>query len=180
MNPDDLYTLKVWMTMVTGRIEYCAIGHEAFCPRTQSTSSTTDTNLPRSGNLALSQSATASMSLASNPPELALDGDETTHWGAGDFPVQWIEVDLGSPATVSEIRLLTSQSPAGNTLHSIKVRGENDNLSEVHQFDQFTSDDEWLIFKPETPLENVQIIRIETLESPSWVSWVEIQVFGTR
>jgi len=47
-------------------------------------------------------------------------------------------------------------------------------------FDQVTRDATWLTFTPGAPIEDVQIIRIETLESPSWVAWSEIQVIGTR
>ena len=32
MNPDDLYKLNVWMTMVGGRVGYCATGKDAYCP----------------------------------------------------------------------------------------------------------------------------------------------------
>ena len=46
------------------------------------------------------------------------------------------------------------------------------------RFSQMTRSEDWLIFKPETPLENIQIVRVETTLSPSWVAWKEIQVFG--
>jgi predicted amidohydrolase YtcJ len=32
MNPDDLYKLSVWMTMVGGEVGYCAEGKDAYCP----------------------------------------------------------------------------------------------------------------------------------------------------
>lgn len=32
MNPDDLYKLGVWMTMVNGTVKYCAPGKDAYCP----------------------------------------------------------------------------------------------------------------------------------------------------
>jgi predicted amidohydrolase YtcJ len=35
MNPDDLYKLNVWMTMVGGVVRYCAGGKEAYCPVAQ-------------------------------------------------------------------------------------------------------------------------------------------------
>lgn len=34
IDPDQLIDLKVWMTMINGRVEYCAAGAEAFCPST--------------------------------------------------------------------------------------------------------------------------------------------------
>ena len=35
VNPNDLKDLEVWMTMVGGKVEYCAPGHEEFCPLSQ-------------------------------------------------------------------------------------------------------------------------------------------------
>ena len=32
MDSGELYELKVWMTMVGGKVEYCTIGHEGICP----------------------------------------------------------------------------------------------------------------------------------------------------
>lgn len=175
-----LKDLKVWMTMIAGKVEYCAAGRESLCPEPQAVTPTPAANLQTTGNLALNQSTKSSKSHNDNPSRMAVDGNESTYWGAGDFAPQWIEVDLGAPATVTEIRLQESQSPSGKTVHRILVRSANGDFSEVHRFEQFTSDGDWLIFKPATPLENIQIVHIETLDSPSWVSWFEIQIFGER
>ncbi len=32
MDPDDLYKISVWMTMVNGKVEYCAPGMDSYCP----------------------------------------------------------------------------------------------------------------------------------------------------
>ena len=130
-------------------------------------------------NLALNQSTTASNSLQS-PSNMAVDGDVSTAWGAGDFPPQWIEIDLGAPATITTIRLHVTQHPYGDTLHRILVRNVNGDFSEVFRFEQYTYTGQWLVFTPEKPSEDVQIVRIETLSSPSWVGWLEIQVLGER
>jgi len=174
---DELKDLQVWMTMVAGNVEYCATGREDFCPSI--TTVETQQDLPTSGNLALNQTVTA-FSSSQFAAEFAVDGDEATSWGSGDFAPQWIEIDLGAPATITGMRLLTSQSPPGDTVHVVSVRGENGIFSEVYRLDQFTQDAEWLTFAPDAPLENVRVVRIETIESPSWVSWIEIQVLGER
>jgi predicted amidohydrolase YtcJ len=180
IHPDSLRDLEVWMTMVEGKIEYCAEEQEDLCTGKQDAASAPPPDLPASGNLAVNRSTTASNSLPDKPPRFAVDGDESTHWASGDGPTQWIEVDLGAPATATEIRLLPSQYPEGNTLHVLSVRGESGVFTEIHRFAQFTRDNDWLVFEPGTPLENVRFLRIETLESPSWVSWFEVQVIGTR
>ena len=174
VDPQNLKDLQVWMTMVAGRVEYCAAGQEALCPGDQAAE-----NLPSSGNLALHQSVRASNNMQ-NPAELVVDGNESTSWGAGDFAPQWIEIDLGAPASISEIRLLVGQSPDGKTRHRILVGSKGGTLTEIHLFEQITQDVTWITFTPDAVIEDVQIVRIETLESPSWVAWLEIQVIGTR
>ena len=129
-------------------------------------------------NLSLGATAIASRSLPAETPEKAIDGLADTQWGAGFDALQWIEVDLGMPARISEIRLMVAQFPEGNTIHIIKVRSADGNFSEASRFNQMTRSEDWLIFKPETPLENIQIVRVETTRSPSWVAWKEIQIFG--
>ena len=140
---------------------------------------TPTTTLASSGNLALNRTVRASSS-RQYAEERAVDGKETTSWGAGAYAPQWIEIDLGAPATISGFRLRVGQSPSGRTKHRILVGREGALLTEIHEFDQATEDAAWLTFSPAAPLEDVQIVRIETLESPSWVAWYEIQVIGTR
>ncbi len=40
VDPNKFLDLKVWMTMVAGKVEYCAPGQEAFCPAAQPAAST--------------------------------------------------------------------------------------------------------------------------------------------
>ena len=130
-------------------------------------------------NIAFNKPVTVSKSLADQPAAFAVDDDPATQWGAGDMPPQWIQVDLQNSYRVTEIRLLVAQYPEGNTLHRIQIRPSVDaTFTTVHEFNGSTSDNDWLVFTPETALENVQQIRIQTLSSPSWVSWKEIQLFG--
>jgi len=117
---------------------------------------------------------------ANRPSAYAVDGKTTTDWGSGDFPPQWIEIDLGAPATIEAFLLLATQYPNGTTIHRILVRTVDGEFVEVHRFEQFTSTGQWLIYKLPQPMENIQFVRIETLKSPSWVGWIEIQVNGKR
>ncbi|MFL7795250.1 MAG: discoidin domain-containing protein [Anaerolineae bacterium] len=132
--------------------------------------------LPRS-NLAFGKAAVASRSLPEEPPEQAVDG-QPTQWESGDYAPQWIQVDLGTPAAVKQVRLVVAQWPAGETVHQIWGGGSSGDLSLLHEFRGQTEDGQVLEFTPHTPLEGVQIVRIITLESPSWVSWKEIEVIG--
>ena len=129
-----------------------------------------------SDNLAFGAAVTASRALPEEPPELAVDENTGTYWGAGAGPAQWIEIDLGEAQTVSTIRLMVSQSPAGETVHEIRVRDGTTSFETVHRFEGETADQQWLIYTPETPLEAVRYIRVYTLSSPSWVAWREIEI----
>jgi hypothetical protein len=107
-----------------------------------------------------------------------VDGDQSTAWVSGSDAPQWIEVDLGGPQRIGEIRLLVAQSPAGPTTHRLRVGGPGGaQRNVVHEFSRATADGDWLVFRPPQPLEGIQFLRVETLASPSWVAWKEIQVF---
>lgn len=134
--------------------------------------------IPR-GNIAYGKPVQASQNLADEQPEYAVDDDPTTQWGSGSGAPQWITVDLENNYHVSEIRLLVAQWPEGNTLHRLLIRqSETGDYTPVHAFSGITRDNDWLVFKPNPPLENVRQIRIQTDSSPSWVSWKEIVIKG--
>ena len=130
-------------------------------------------------NLAYNKPVTASRSLPEELPSQAVDDNAGTWWGAGEGPVQWIQIDLQGLFRITKIELLVSQDPAGDTIHRIQARAsDTDAYQTVYEFNESTADNEWLFFRPETPLENVSQIRIETIDSPPWVAWREIQVYG--
>jgi hypothetical protein len=130
-------------------------------------------------NLAYGKPVRASSSLPEEPPSNAVDDNSGTQWGAGAPPVQWLEVDLQGTYRITEIRLQVAQYPQGDTVHRVQVRASSgSDYITVHEFSDPTSDNEWLTFTPQAPLENVAQIRIQTISSPSWVAWKEVQVFG--
>jgi hypothetical protein len=131
-------------------------------------------------NLALGAHAEASRSLPDQPASGAVDGTNSSWWGAGDFAPQWILLDLGVPQAVSSIRLVITQSPEGDTIHQVWVGETIDTLALQHTFEGYTVDGQVLELTPGSPLENIRYIRVNTRQSPSWVGWMEIQVLGQR
>ncbi|MFP3853877.1 MAG: cellulase family glycosylhydrolase [Anaerolineales bacterium] len=129
-------------------------------------------------NLAPGAAVRASNFLAGEDPQLAVDGSAAAQWGAGAGPPQWIQLDLGETHTIEEIRLRVAQTPAGQTTHQLHVAGQEGSLQQVHTFQGETEDNQVLIFRPDSPLEEIQIIRVVTTQSPSWVAWKEIEVIG--
>jgi hypothetical protein len=70
------------------------------------------------------------------------------------------------------------QWPAGSTVHQVWVGASLDGMQQVYEFSGREYDFDVLNFVPTTPLENVRYVRIVTAESPSWVSWREIEVLA--
>lgn len=130
-------------------------------------------------NVAYQKPARASASLSAEPPAHAVDGNNITRWNAGSHAPQWIEIDLGQAYHITEIRLQVQQWPEGDTVHRIRGRSAGGAFVHLHTFRQKTiGNGDWLIFTPEPAVAGIQIIRIDTLSSPSWVAWGEIQVYG--
>ena len=164
---DKLKDLKVLMTMIDGRVEYCAAGFESLCP-SASAASTQPTSMI----------AIASVSLPDSPPANAIDGNPETIWNAGAHPEQWIHIDLGKLTTVSTIRLVISQHPAGETDHQVWGGADVASLTLLHEFKGLTQDLDTLEFKPSAPQTDIRYIKVVTIQSPSWVAWREIEVIG--
>ena len=137
---------------------------------------------PREGvgaNLALNRPVRVSNLTGDSIGSLAVDGDLGTLWSSGGDAPQWIEIDLGTEYNISEIRLTPSQFPEGRTIHQIKGKGADagDLFILLHTFDGNTKDGDELVFSPNA--KGIRYIRVETVASPSWVAWREIEVIDS-
>lgn len=110
----------------------------------------------------------------------AVDGFTNNWWSAGAFAPQWIQIDLEANYVIAEVKLFPSQSPAGKTIHKVFVKGPATNHEYVllHTFEGVTTDSNWLVFKLPEPLQGIRYIRIETVSSPSWIGWREIEIIA--
>jgi F5/8 type C domain len=106
----------------------------------------------------------------------AIDGDPVTAWHAAFGVPQWIEIALDAPSTVKEVRLLIAQAEDGPSRHMIQVAVTGQALQVVGVVDQQTADGDSIVFRPDSPIANVERIRIETMASPSNVGWYEVIV----
>lgn len=167
VDPAEIKDIEVLMTMVGGTEEYCAPGETSLC-------------LDGSVNLASGRPVRASAKLAGQGPELAVDGDRATSWLSGSGPPGWIEVDLGHPSTVTNVKLLTEQDPHGDTVHRVwgKGGGASDEYRLLHEFTRHTAGAQILSMTPPEPWRALRFIKVETVASPSWVAWKEIEVRG--
>ncbi|MHA6889852.1 discoidin domain-containing protein [Ralstonia pseudosolanacearum] len=118
---------------------------------------------------------TASSTYGDNAPARAIDGDPSA-WIASGYATQWIEVDLGAAVPLKKVRMLVSQSPAGQTTHVVTGDTSAAPTSVLQTLSGNTSDGQWL----EAALDgsvSVRYIRITTTSSPSWVSWHELEFY---
>ena len=130
------------------------------------------------GNLAFGASVRVSNFLPGSEGGYAVDRDPGTTWSSGTGPVQWIEIDLGVPTDISLIRLIPSQFPEGPTVHNVYGRGQDGELVLLVTLEGNTADSASLEYEPPGGWPGIQVLRIETVESPSWVAWREIEVYG--
>lgn len=129
-------------------------------------------------NLALGKPVSVSNQISGQAGMFAVDGDLGTWWGSGGGPPQWIQIDLGATHSIQAVRLTTSQDPAGKTVHKLLGKGASSSggFQLLYTFTGDTVDGQTLTFTPLQPLKGIQIIRVETTVSPSWVSWREIEI----
>jgi F5/8 type C domain len=120
--------------------------------------------------------AKASTEDESGPASAAIDGEPATAWHAAFGLPQWIEITLDTPSTVREVVLLIAQGEKGASRHMIQVAVTGQALEVVRIVDRQTTDGDAIVFRPESPIENVERIRIETMASPSNVGWYEVIV----
>jgi hypothetical protein len=127
-------------------------------------------------NLALNQPAHTSAALGDSPGSAAVDGVFDTLWSSGDYATQWIEVQLAQPLSKGTVKLTVSQYPDGHTEHRVYGRTRAGGpLVLLHTFRGNTHDGQVLTFDlaGDTAF---KFLRVETVASPSWVAWREIEV----
>ncbi len=128
-------------------------------------------------NLALGRPTSASSTEVGADSWRAVDGDAGTHWSAGDDAIQWIEITLDGPSTISAIRLTPSQYPEGETTHRVLgwVDGKWTLLGELTGV---TRDGTPITITADPVWERVEKVKVETRKSPSWVAWFEIEILA--
>jgi hypothetical protein len=128
----------------------------------------------------LSTNKPVSASNGSASARLVVNGNLTDAWNAQQYAPQWVTIDLKNEYPVTRIRLHVDQAPAGNTTHEIWVAGNDQAYQKVATITGNTQSGQILehIFAPKR--DGVRYVKIQTVNSPSWVAWREIQVLGPK
>lgn len=110
---------------------------------------------------------------------LVFDGDEETMWSAGGAPSRWIQVALDDKFSVHRMELVVTQAPPGPTTHEVWFENGSGVWTLHTRFaDLYTEDGQTLELSILPPREIEQAL-ILTRDSPSWVAWRDIRIFGT-
>jgi F5/8 type C domain len=135
---------------------------------------------PVGANLAAGKESTASATHPRAERVYAFDGDPTSAWSSGLNAMQWIEVDLGKPVQVGELRLLAAMgSDSGHMEQTVYGRTEPDGpLVKLAVCGGYTVDNQWLVMTVNPRATPVRYLRIETTASSAWVGWREIEVYA--
>lgn len=125
--------------------------------------------------------APAGAARASSHSELAhfaFDGDEETMWSAGGAPSHWVQLVLDDSYMVDKMELVVTQAPAGPTTHEIWLENGSGVWTLHTRFaDLFTEEGQTLEL-PLFPPREIEQALVLTRDSPSWVAWRDIRVFG--
>ena len=134
-------------------------------------------------DLAAWQPATASSSEPTNPAERAVDGDAADWWNSGNYPTQWVEIDLRQPRTIGQIRLITMDYPANGAVLLLGRTTSTQPYRLLHAFRGPLADNELLTFAPKTPWRNVRYLRLyvpAAIGQVGWVAWHELSVYAPK
>jgi F5/8 type C domain/PEP-CTERM motif len=115
-------------------------------------------------------------------PDKAFDGSLDSNWNAGNYPTQWLDVELQQPRDVTSFKLNVNQLPDAETIHEVwvsnsAIQGELSGAMLVHAFVGFTADQDILSYTLLSPV-SAQFVQVRTTDSPTWVAWNEVQVFA--
>lgn len=125
--------------------------------------------------------APAGAARASNHSELAhfaFDGDEETMWSAGGAPSHWVQLVLDDSYMVDKVELVVTQSPAGPTTHEIWLENGSGVWTLHTRFADLFTEDGQILELPILPQLQIEQALVLTRDSPSWVAWRDIRVFG--
>ncbi|MFQ5422318.1 MAG: hypothetical protein ACE5EY_18375 [Anaerolineae bacterium] len=64
------------------------------------------------------------------------------------------------------------------TLHRVWGRSTSGGLTLLTEFNGSTTGGDTLTYAPTSPWASIRVIRVETVSSPSWVSWFEIEIIS--
>jgi len=126
----------------------------------------------------VSVSASASAGTAGQ----AFDDNPASSWNAGAFSSagqkQWIRFEFARPVGISQINLTPSQSPVcAVTTHEVWGGSSEETMSLLAEYTGDTCDGASFTVSQFWRNNDLKVIEVRTIASPSWVAWREIQIY---
>ena len=110
--------------------------------------------------------------------QLAVDGNLESLWHSGRIPLGWIQIALDGQYLVNKVEMVIAQTPPGPTSHELWLGdGSGTRTLYARLINQHTEDGQTLAVTIDPP-RSINEVYLRTVQSPSWVAWREIRVFG--
>ena len=109
---------------------------------------------------------------------LAVDGDVDSYWSSQKHATQWFSIAFDDLYLIDRVEMVVAQAPAGPTTHEVWV-GNGSGTRTLHKrlVDVYSEDGQTLRVTLDPPRIAKEVL-ILTVDSPSWVAWREVRVFG--
>ncbi len=176
--------IDVLMTMVGGKVEWCAPGSQAACPvpRAGGGSGTPAPSGalpgPSGTNVAPTATVTASSELGDRKATNVSDGSDA-YWKAAGLAPQWVQLELPGPTDLAAIRLWVAQDPGGPSVHEMWIQRSGTQLELVKTFDGTTNEGDVLVYQPAQPMGGVTLVRVVTTSLDNlFPAWHEIELIA--
>jgi len=127
-------------------------------------------------NLALRKTVNASGNYKDQVAANAVDGNSSTTWNSGGFPMQWIRVELGGSFMVSKVKVKANVQPNQQVNFNVIVFFSNGK----YKIENWTGNwikGEWFACPLGQSYSNVIAVKLEVTKSTSWVALYELEVY---
>ena len=109
----------------------------------------------------------------------AIDDDPDTVWSSEQHATQWFSVAFDGLFLIEMLELVVAQSPAGLTTHEVWLGNGTGTRTLYKRLPDVYTEDGQTLRVAIVPPQIADEVLILTLDSPSWVAWRELRVFGS-
>jgi hypothetical protein len=129
----------------------------------------------------LSRGAPVTASASQGIAARVTDGSTNGGWNSGAHAPQWVDISLPSPSIIHHLKMVVEQSPPGYTEHRITGTRSSGPAIVLGDLNTATvSGGEYVVLVGDGVGVGVQRVRVESVKSPSWIAWREIEVWGCK
>ena len=94
------------------------------------------------------------------------------------MPLGWFMITLDGPHLVDRVELVIAQTPAGPTTHEVWLGDGSGTRTLYERLINAHTEDGRTLNVAINPPRRVNEVLIRTVDSPSWVAWREVRVYG--